>query len=54
MVKRLDARLIERMVAAGEAAPAIDPAAPRPPNERGIHRDEWIRHGVRSRSPHLR
>jgi arylsulfatase A-like enzyme len=50
----LAGRLVERMVAIGEAAPTIEPAPPRPPSERGIRPDEWIRHGVGSRSPHLR
>ena len=49
----LPGRLIERMVAAGETAPTIEPVTPRPPSERGVRPDEWIRHGVGSKSPHL-
>ena len=49
----LRARLVRRMVAAGEAAPTIEPAPSRTPSERGVRPDEWLRHGVTSKSPHL-
>jgi arylsulfatase A-like enzyme len=47
-------RLIRRMVEAGERAPVVEPAEPRPAGERGLTPGEWLRrrpHG--ERSPHL-
>jgi arylsulfatase A-like enzyme len=47
-------RLIGRMVAAGEAAPLIEPAVPQPGRERSLNPgDYWKRVDASRKSPHL-
>jgi hypothetical protein len=54
VANELRERLIRRMVEAGERAPVIEPAEPRPAGERGLTPGEWLRRRPHSdRSPHL-
>jgi arylsulfatase A-like enzyme len=54
LAAELRERLIGRMVAAGEAAPSIEPAAPQPGRERGLRPDDYLKRAdVSGKSPHL-
>jgi len=54
LAAELRERLIRRMVAAGEAAPSIEPAGPQPGRERGLRPDDYLKRAdVSGKSPHL-